>query len=187
MKYGHGGVVIGSEMSGGVKNIVIEKCIFYKTDKGIRVKTRRGRGETGVVDGITVRDVYMDKVKVPFVFNSFYFCDPDGKTEYVYSKEKLPIDKGTPHIKNLVFENIECENTEVCAGFLYGLPEKPIENIKFKNINIKFTEDEIEEDYPAMMSFIEKEVKAGFIIKNSENIIFENVEITGNTGQKIRD
>ena len=187
MKYGHGGVVIGSEMSGGVKNILIEKCVFYKTDKGIRVKTRRGRGETGIVDGITVKDVYMDAVKVPFVFNSFYFCDPDGKTEYVYSKEKLPVDKGTPQIKNLIFEDIECENTEVCAGFLYGLPEKPIQNVKFKNVSIKFTKDEVEEDYPAMMSFIEKEAKAGFFIKNSENVSFENVEIIGNVGDKIRD
>ena len=186
MKYGHGGVVIGSEMSGGVKNINIEKCIFYKTDKGIRVKTRRGRGEQGVIDGIIVKDVYMDEVKVPFVFNSFYFCDPDGKTEYVYTKEKLPVDKRTPHIKNLEFENIVCIETEVCAGFLYGLPEKPIENIKFKNINISFTNKDVEADYPAMMSHIEKESKGGFFIANAENVKFENVVISGNIGEKIR-
>lgn len=186
MKYGHGAVVIGSEMSGGVKNINIEKCIFYKTDKGIRVKTRRGRGEQGVIDGITVKDVYMDEVKVPFVFNSFYFCDPDGKTEYVYTKEKLPVDKGTPHIKNLDFENIICENTEICAGFLYGLPEKPIENIRFKNIEINFTKEDVEGDYPAMMSYIEKESKSGFFIANAENVTFENVILSGNIGEKIR-
>ena len=186
MKYGHGAVVIGSEMSGGVKNINIEKCIFYKTDKGIRVKTRRGRGEQGVIDGITVKDVYMDEVKVPFVFNSFYFCDPDGKTEYVYTKEKLPVDKGTPHIKNLDFENIICENTEICAGFLYGLPEKPIENIRFKNIEINFTKEDVEGEYPAMMSYIEKESKSGFFIANAENVTFENVILSGNIGEKIR-
>lgn len=186
MKYGHGAVVIGSEMSGGVKNINIEKCIFYKTDKGIRVKTRRGRGEQGVIDGITVKDVYMDEVKVPFVFNSFYFCDSDGKTEYVYTKEKLPVDKGTPHIKNLDFENIICENTEICAGFLYGLPEKPIENIRFKNIEINFTKEDVEGDYPAMMSYIEKESKSGFFIANAENVTFENVILSGNIGEKIR-
>lgn len=186
MKYGHGAVVIGSEMSGGVKNINIEKCIFYKTDKGIRVKTRRGRGEQGVIDGITVKDVYMDEVKVPFVFNSFYFCDPDGKTEYVYTKEKLSVDKGTPHIKNLDFESIICENTEICAGFLYGLPEKPIENIRFKNIEINFTKEDVEGDYPAMMSYIEKESKSGFFIANAENVTFENVILSGNIGEKIR-
>ena len=105
MKYGHGGVVIGSEMSGGVENINIEKCDFYKTDKGIRIKTRRGRGENGVIDGIYVKNISMKEVKVPFVFNSFYFCDPDGKTEYVYTKEKLPVDERTPSIKNISFEN----------------------------------------------------------------------------------
>ncbi|MGL5427722.1 MAG: glycoside hydrolase family 28 protein, partial [Cetobacterium sp.] len=66
-------------------------------------------------------------------------------------------------------------------------PEKPIQNVKFKNVSIKFTKDEVEEDYPAMMSFIEKEAKAGFFIKNSENVSFENVEIIGNVGDKIRD
>lgn len=186
MKYGHGGVVIGSEMSGGVKNINIEKCIFYKTDKGIRVKTRRGRGKNGVIDGITVKDVYMDKVKVPFVFNSFYFCDPDGKTEYVYSKEKLAVDNRTPSIKNLVFKDIVCDNTEICAGFLYGLPEKPIQNVVFENVDITFTTESVEPEFPAMMSFIEEEAKTGFFIKNVENIEFKNVKVVGNIGEKIR-
>lgn len=185
MKYGHGGVVIGSEMSGGVKNINIEKCIFLKTDKGIRVKTRRGRGKDGVIQGIYVKDVSMEEVKVPFVFNSFYFCDPDGKTEYVYTKEKLPVDERTPEIKDLLFENITCKQTEICAGFLYGLPEKPIENVQFKNIEIEF-KDQVIPEIPAMMSFIEEEERSGFFIANVKNISFENVDVKNNLGEKIR-
>ena len=186
MKYGHGGVVIGSEMSGGVNNINIEKCDFYKTDKGIRIKTRRGRGENGIIDGIYVKNVNMKEVKVPFVFNCFYFCDPDGKSEYVYTKEKLPVDKRTPSIKNIKFENIKAEDTLICAGYLYGLPEKPIQNVEFKNIEIDFINRDIVPEYPAMMSFIDKESKAGFIIENVENISFDNLIMKNNIGKLIR-
>ena len=186
MKYGHGGVVIGSEMSGGVNNINIEKCDFYKTDKGIRIKTRRGRGENGIIDGIYVKNVNMKEVKVPFVFNCFYFCDPDGKSEYVYTKEKLPVDKRTPSIKNIKFENIKAEDTLICAGYLYGLPEKPIQNEEFKNIEIDFINRDIVPEYPAMMSFIDKESKAGFIIENVENISFDNLIMKNNIGKLIR-
>ena len=89
MEHGHGGVVIGSEIAGGVQNVLIEKCIFKGTDKGIRVKTRRGRGKDSIINGITAENIYMDEVKVPFVINAFYFCDPDGKTKYVWTKDAL--------------------------------------------------------------------------------------------------
>ena len=186
MKYGHGGVVIGSEMSGGVENVHIEKCDFYKTDKGIRIKTRRGRGENGVIDGIYAENISMNEVKVPFVINCFYFCDPDGKTEYVYTKEKLPVDERTPSIKNIEFKNIKAENTKICAGYLYGLPEKPIENVKFKDVEIDFTKEEVTPEVPAMMSFIEEEAKTGLFIENVEGISLENLEIKNNIGEKIR-
>ena len=75
---GHGGIVIGSEMSGGVKDMVVTQCLMDHTDRGLRVKTRRGRGNTAVIDGLVFRNVEMRGVKAPFVINMFYFCDPDG-------------------------------------------------------------------------------------------------------------
>jgi len=67
MLSGHGGVVIGSEMSGGVKNIVISNCIFDGTDRGIRIKTTRGRG--GIVEDIRVDNIIMKNIKEQaFVF-----------------------------------------------------------------------------------------------------------------------
>ncbi|MEI9974725.1 MAG: glycoside hydrolase family 28 protein, partial [Ignavibacteriota bacterium] len=47
MLRGHGGVTIGSEMSGGVRNVVVSNCVFQGTDVGIRVKSQRGRGGVG--------------------------------------------------------------------------------------------------------------------------------------------
>src|SRR5664280_47771 len=55
MLRGHGGVVIGSEMSGGVKRVAITNCVFEGTDRGIRLKTMRGRG--GVIEDLLVSNI----------------------------------------------------------------------------------------------------------------------------------
>lgn len=86
MAYGHGAVVLGSEMNGGIKNLSVSQCYFKQTDRGLRIKTRRGRGESAVIDGITFENVYMEDVLTPLVMNMYYYCDDDGKTEYVWSK-----------------------------------------------------------------------------------------------------
>ena len=52
MNFGHGAVVIGSEMAGGVNNILVERCLFNETDRGLRIKTRRGRGRDAVIEKI---------------------------------------------------------------------------------------------------------------------------------------
>ncbi len=66
------------------------------TDRGLRVKTRRGRGNTAVIDGLVFRNVEMRGVKAPFVINMFYFCDPDGHSPYVQCREAMPVDEYTP-------------------------------------------------------------------------------------------
>ena len=85
---GHGGLVIGSEMSGGIKNVTVTQCLMDHTDRGLRVKTRRGRGKYAVIDGLAFRNVVMDGVLTPFVINMFYFCDPDGRTDYVQTPRR---------------------------------------------------------------------------------------------------
>lgn len=186
MKFGHGGVVFGSETGGGIKNIFVERCIFKDTDKGLRLKTRRGRGKDASVYGIYAKDIIMEGVKIPFVINSFYNrCDPDSLSEYVYSKEPLPVDERTPEIKDVFFENIKATDCEISAGFIYGLPEKKTENVVLKNIQISFKENSTP-DYPAMMCHIEKEAKTGFFIGNVKNLKFENISILNNEGEKLR-
>lgn len=182
MKFGHGAIVIGSEMAGGIKNIYATRCIFEETDRGIRIKTRRGRGVDGVINGIYAENILMKRVLTPFVINAFYFCDPDGKTEYVWSKEKLPVDEGTPSIRNIYLKDIICQDSEVAAGFIYGLPEKKVENIYLENIDLSFS-DNAREDYPAMMSFIEKTSRSGFFIGNAKNVRIKNVSINNTTSE----
>ncbi|PKK85440.1 MAG: polygalacturonase, partial [Tenericutes bacterium HGW-Tenericutes-8] len=67
MAYGHGAVVLGSEMSGGIKDLTVTQCYFKETDRGLRIKTRRGRGNSAIIDGITFENIYMDNVLTPLV------------------------------------------------------------------------------------------------------------------------
>lgn len=182
MKFGHGGIVIGSEMAGGIKNVYAIKCIFEETDRGIRIKTRRGRGKDGIIDGINAENIIMKKVQNPFIINAFYFCDPDGKTEYVWSKEKLPVDDRTPIIRNIYLKDMICEDCEVAAGFIYGLPERKVENIILENIKVTFSPD-AKPGYPAMMSFLDEQVQSGFFIGNAQNVIVKNFKTENVVGE----
>ncbi|WP_054738827.1 glycoside hydrolase family 28 protein [Cellulosilyticum ruminicola] len=182
MQYGHGAVVLGSEMSGGVKNVFVERCFFEDTDRGLRIKTRRGRGNTAIIDQIYVKNIQMKGVLTPFTLNAFYFCDPDGKTEYVRTKEKLAVDERTPLIGSLEFENMECKDAEICAGFIYGLPEQKVKSLTFKNISINFKEDAAA-DFPEMLEDQEKIAKTGFIIRNVERIELSDVKVNGQIGE----
>lgn len=181
MQRGHGAVVIGSEMSGGIKNVDISNCYFYDTDRGVRIKTRRGRG--GRISNIRVYNVFMDAVLNVFVINNYYFCDADGKTEYVYSKEKYPVTDKTPIIEGVEIENVEAINTKVSGIYIYGLPELPVDNVKLKNIKISFS-DEDYYDYPAMLSFQEKVTRKATFLRNIEKLIIENNKYENYLGEE---
>ncbi len=174
MNFGHGSVVLGSEMSGGIKNIKVSQCIFNQTDRGLRIKTRRGRGEQAVIDGVTFECIEMDDVLTPLVINMFYFCDPDGKTEYVWSKEKLPVDERTPYLGKFVFKDINCKNVNVAAGAFYGLPEQPIDEINIINVNFDYSTNP-KEGIPAMMTGVDPMKGKGLLFNYVNKVVMQNV------------
>ena len=184
MENGHGAVTVGSEIGAGVRNMVVEKCRFSHTDRGLRIKTRRGRGEDSILDKIVFRDIEMDHVMTPFTANAFYFCDPDGRTEYVQSREKFPIDDRTPAMKNFLFENIHASNCHVAAAFFEGLPEQKIEKIEMRNCSISFAE-EAKADVPIMTNGVEPCTKCGLHATNVEKLILDNVVIEGVVGETL--
>lgn len=182
MRDGHGSITIGSEMAAGVVNLTVRDCLFINTDRGLRIKTRRGRGEDAIINDVVFENIKMDHVMTPFVINSFYFCDPDGRTEYVRTKEALPVDERTPNIRQLAFRNITCENCHVAAAFLYGLPERKIEKVEMKNISVRYAEKPIA-DVPAMMEGITAYTKHGVYANNIKTLVIENVSIEGCEGE----
>ena len=184
MNFGHGSVVLGSEMSGGIKNLKVSQCLFNQTDRGLRIKTRRGRGKDAVIDGVTFENIEMDDVLTPLVINMFYFCDPDGKTEYVWSKEKLPVDERTPFLGKFVFKDINCKNVNVAAGAFYGLPEMPIEEINITNVKFNYS-DNPKEGVPAMMTGLDPMKGKGLLFNYVNKVNLDNVEFNGLKDEEI--
>lgn len=182
MRDGHGSVTIGSEMAGGVKNLIVKDCLFLHTDRGLRIKTRRGRGKDAIIEGVLFDNIHMDHVMTPFVANSFYFCDPDGHTEYVRTKEALPVDDRTPDIRSLAFRNIQADNCHVAAAFFYGLPEQKIGRVEMSNVRVNYAA-ETQTGVPAMMEGVEPMTRSGLFAANIKTLVLHNVEIQGQDGE----
>lgn len=175
MIHGHGGVVIGSEMSGSVKNVVISNCCFQDTDRGIRFKSLRGRG--GVVEDIVINNIIMENIVCPFIMNLYYNCGSGGNLDIAGIKESLPITVETPIIRNVVITNIIAKEVSV-AGFFYGLAEMPIDTVYFHNIRVDIKKEDIPV-LPAMLADVKPMQQAGFYLRNAKNIVFDNVKING--------
>ncbi len=135
IKYAHGGFVIGSETAGGAKNVEVRNCKFIGTDRGVRIKTRRGRG--GKIENITISHILMDNVSCPVAINEFYNCGTTRPNDF--SLEKLPVEEDTPEIKNITIENIKAIHCEGVAGFLVGLPEKRITGLVIRDSVFELT------------------------------------------------
>jgi polygalacturonase len=129
---GHGGVVIGSEMSGGAKNIFVSDCTFLGTDKGIRFKTTRGRG--GVVENVHIRNIAMRNiVHEAIFFDKYYFVKSPAHGEKVVVPA---VTEETPEFKDVYFDNIVCNGAEK-GIFIRGLPEMKVKNIHMSNMILK--------------------------------------------------
>lgn len=184
MHEGHGGIVLGSEVGAGVKDIAVERCIFEKTDRGLRIKTRRGRGKDSVIDGIVFRNILMNGVLTPLVINMYYFCDPDGHSELVRSREYRPVDETTPRLGKFTFEGIRAVDAHYALGWFFGLPEAPIGEIVIRNSTFTVA-DEAGSGMPAMMDDIKPQTKRGFVFYNVKKYTLSNVEISGCEGSAV--
>ena len=184
MEYAHGAVVLGSEMSGGIRDLTVSQCLFSHTDRGLRIKTRRGRGRYAVIDGVEFSNIRMDNVMTPLVMNMYYFCDPDGKTEFVWSKEPHPVDDTTPYLGRFTFRDMVCTDCEWAAGYFYGLTEQPIGSVTIENVSFSFKED-ASSGHPAMMSYIDEECKRGLYFNCVKEVRLKNVTMTGQVGDRV--
>lgn len=131
----HGGFVVGSEMSGGVKNVYVSNCTFIGSDIGLRFKTTRGRG--GVVENIFIKDIYMKDIPgEAILFDMYYMArDPiplEGEKRELPKVEMLPVDETTPQFQNIHISNVYCNGAKK-AIFIRGIPEMHVKNILIEN------------------------------------------------------
>ena len=165
--HAHGGFVIGSEMSGGAKNIKVSNCSFIGTDVGLRFKSNRGRG--GTVEDIYVENINMINIPTEAIlFDIFY----SGKSaiellqegEPILNTSSYPVSAETPIFRKISFNNITCNGARR-AIFFNGLPEMNIQDITIKNVTISS--------------------QLGADIRESDRIILENVKILNTDGPAI--
>ena len=153
IRHGHGGIVIGSEMSGGVRDVAVANCTMTGTDRGIRIKTRRGRG--GTVENLSVENVTMREVGCPVVMHMYYRYTGLRAEEvpWASSREPQPVDDGTPLIRGVRLRNVVADDvTGPCLAFLYGLPERPIADVSLSDCRLRHrAEPDPEQSEPAMM------------------------------------
>lgn len=182
---GHGAIVLGSEMSGGVTNLSVCQCVFRHTDRGLRIKSRRGRGKDGIIDGVLFENIKMENVITPLVINMYYFCDPDGHTEFVWSRDPAtPVTDGTPYLGEFTFKDIECVDCECMAGYFDGLVEQPIKKVLIENVSFSFKKD-AKPSKPAMLENVREFCKAGLYVDNVGHLELKNVTFDGVKGEKI--
>ena len=131
---------------------------------------------------MSIRDT--DNVMCPIVINMYYFCDPDGKTEYVWSKETLPVDERTPHMGSFTFRDMTCTDCEWAAAYCYGLPEMPIDSVSVENVTFTFKPD-AQMGKPAMMSYIEDVSKLGLYFNCVKKVTLKNVTVEGQEGDRV--
>lgn len=137
--HAHGGFVIGSEMSGGAKNIFVYNCSFLGTDVGLRFKTTRGRG--GVVQNIYVTNINMKDIGAEAILFDMYYMAKDpvalsGEKRDAPKVEVLPVTEATPQFKDFHISNIVC-NGAATALFIRGLPEMNILGLYLNDMVIK--------------------------------------------------
>jgi polygalacturonase len=153
---GHGGVVIGSEISAGVNNVFVENCVMDSPnlDRAIRIKTNSRRG--GIIEDIYVRNLEVGTVKECVLkLNMFYNVYGAQTGNFI------------PVIRNISLENINVKNGGKYSVRAEGYAESPVENITLKNVVIK-------------------KVDSIYLLKNVKNINFINTYINGKKVESIK-
>ncbi|WP_161554748.1 glycoside hydrolase family 28 protein [Ereboglobus luteus] len=152
-KRGHGGLVIGSEMSGGVRNVYMHDCQFDGTDRAVRIKSRIDRG--GVVENVWAENLRVKNMKREVaILNMDYSAD-----------RNMDIKVNPPVFRNIHLRNITADGAPVAIR-ITGLESHPgaIRDITFENMDVRST--------------------AGVIVKHAENLVFKNVRLAVQKGEK---
>ncbi|KRB59823.1 glycoside hydrolase family 28 protein [Flavobacterium sp. Root186] len=146
---GHGGVVIGSEISAGVNNVFVENCVMDSPnlDRAIRIKTNSKRG--GVIENIFVRNLEVGTVKECVLLVTMFYN--------VYGSQTGNF---IPTVRNINLENVKVKNGGKYGVWAEGYAESPVENITLKNVKIE-------------------KVDSVYLLKNVKNTNFINTYING--------
>lgn len=162
------GVATGSEMAGGLRNVLVEDCVFQDTFSLASVKAPRGRGN--VIENITYRDCTLTNQSQELHDTKFFrgalYVDQFYGDDKSDPHQAQPKNEGTALIRNVLFQNITLDTVGGNAIYLAGLPESPLENIRFENVTAIG--------------------KHGFIAYNVRGLALDNVSVDARDGNGMR-
>lgn len=149
MKDGHGGVVMGSEISAGVRNVYVRNCKMDspELDRAIRIKTNTLRG--GFVENVYVKNIEVGQVKESVLRINLYYA--------IYGPQEGEF---MPVVKNIHLQDINVENGGKYGVLIKGRPQSFVKNVTLTNVHIKNAETDLS-------------------VENSEPIVFKNTTING--------
>ncbi|MEK5448882.1 glycoside hydrolase family 28 protein [Paenibacillus sp. FSL R7-0331] len=150
--HGHGGVVIGSEMSGGVHAVRVHDCLFMGTDIGLRFKSTRGRG--GVVEDIVMENIDMSGILHEAVSFHMFYAGVEGSEGH--DEVLLPVTEETPQFRNITLRNIVCQEADTTL-LVNGLPELPLSELTVENLQAVS--------------------KRGIILRNGDGLRLDNISL----------
>jgi len=127
---GHG-LSVGSEVSGGVTHLRVERVTFKGTTQGIRVKSGRDRGND--IGDFIYKDITMEDVGTAIQITDYYTAG--GSKEGAAAVSPAPVTRLTPHIHDITIENLKVSGAKVAMD-IEGLPEAPIQGLHLKNVEI---------------------------------------------------
>ena len=189
--HAHGGFVIGSEMSGGVRNVYISNSTFIGTDIGLRFKTQRGRG--GTVEKVYASKLLMKDITGDAILFDMYYGGKDRKSE------KLAVTEATPRFQDFFFDDITVQGAKR-GIFLRGLPEMNVKNVRMENLIVQadtgMHSEQGENISIKNLTLLTKNTNPVFTIHNSKEITLDNVRyaegahllmsVTGEATRKVR-
>ena len=160
---GHGGFVVGSEMSGGVRNIQVSDCQFLGTDVGLRFKSTRGRG--GVVEDIYISNISMFDIQTDAITFDLYYGGKsavesleDGDEAKKKDAVKFAVDETTPCFRDINISHVVCRRARRAAYF-NGLPEMPVANIVIRDLEVN-------------------NAKEGIVVNNTAGVTLDNISVS---------
>ena len=195
----HGGFVIGSEMSGGAKNIWVDDCTFIGTDIGLRFKTTRGRG--GIVENIFIKNIAMKNIPGEAILFDMYYAAQDpialtGEKREPPKVELKPVTEETPQFRNIYIKNVVVNGAHK-AIFVRGLPEMNVKNIVMEDMVMQSQEGlDMTEGTGIVLknvTLITENKNPVMNIHNSQSIALTNVKykdaevLLNVTGEKSKD
>jgi len=167
MYKGHGAVVIGSEMSGDVRNVTASNIVCVGTDRAVRIKSTRGRG--GGVENIRFSNFVVENVREPIYITTFYTkTDPE------------PVSQRTPIFRDIAISHFTIKKSP-CMAKILGLPEMPIQGLRITDV-VASTEVGLLCDSTVGLELHNVQVNANkgpaFDIRNCKNIELNGIKTT---------